>query len=214
VQSPAHRIVVVMERRKLTPDQIAEMTDLVAGGVSFRTVARQFGVSPSTSHRHVRREEAARQRRAEEAREAARERKRARDRARYDRVSRAGRREGQPSAPVPVRPASHRIISTDGLCRVLDENDRMSDLRARRIRERGLHPLRATTFQLSADDYEWADYLASRTKWPPGVNPERATRAWKLGAPRAQLGLQARPLRVRFGATHSAWNRRLWKAHG
>jgi hypothetical protein len=67
---------------------------------------------------------------------------------------------------------------------LLDANDFMSNLRAQRIKERGLHPVRASNFAVDCDDQEWADYLAGRDTWPPHVDASKATRRWKLGTSR------------------------------
>lgn len=151
---------------KITPALAQVLTDEHESGATFRELERKHGVSRTRIGVHVKREQ---DRRAAE-----------REAIEADRRERADiRRQARAEQPPARRP--RRIRFDDGLSRVLDENDAVSDLRAERRRERGLHPLRASQFQTSATDAEWADYLANRTQWPPGVDPARATRRWKLG---------------------------------
>jgi DNA-binding MarR family transcriptional regulator len=157
---------------KITPQLAQVLTDEHESGATLRELERKHGVSRSRIGVHVQRE---RERRAVERQAIAADR---RERADHVRRVREGAERAQP-ARVQRQRAGNLI--RDGLAGVLDANDAASDARAQRIRERGLHPLRATVFQLSASDAEWAAYLAGRDTWPPGVNPDAMTRMWKLG---------------------------------
>jgi hypothetical protein len=157
---------------KITPALAQALTDEHESGATLRELERKHGVSRTRIGVHVKRE---RERRAVERQAIAADR---RERADHERRVRRGAEQAQP--PRVRRQRQGRLITDGTLAEVLDRNDAASDARAQRIRERGLHPLRATVFQLSASDAEWRDYLANRTQWPPDVDPARATRRWKL----------------------------------
>ena len=160
---------------KITPAIAALLTDEHEAGASFRELERRHpGFSRARIAVHVKREQ---QRRHAEADQARTERRATTDHARTVRA------DAEADLPQRVRrQLAGQFIRGDSLSALLDANDYASNLRAERIRERGLHPEQATNWQLDCDDDEWRDYLASRDTWPPHVDPEKATRRWRLGA--------------------------------
>jgi hypothetical protein len=159
---------------KITPAIAALLTDEHAAGASFRELERKHpGLSRARIAVHVKREL---QRRQAEADQVRAERRATADHAR------AVRADAEAALPPRVRrQLAGQFIRGDNLSALLDANDYASNLRAERIRERGLHPLQATNWQVDCDDNEWRDYLASRDTWPPHVDPEKATKRWRLG---------------------------------
>lgn len=159
---------------KITPAIAALLADEHAAGASFRELERKHpGLSRARIAVHVKREL---QRRRAEADQVRAERGATADQ------MRAVRADAEAGLPPRVRrQRAGQLIRGESLGAFLDANDYASNLRAERIRERGLHPVRATNWQVDCDDNEWRDYLASRDTWPPHVDPEKATRRWRLG---------------------------------
>jgi hypothetical protein len=110
-----------------TPEQDAELLRLNRAGVSIRTLARLRGETPSAVQRAI-----------------GRERKRIEQAEHERRAVAADRRAAQailhPPAPKPLPQATGRVgrvMSTDGLARVLDEHDAWAEERQRRLDTRG-----------------------------------------------------------------------------
>jgi hypothetical protein len=110
-----------------TPEQDAELLCLNAAGVSIRALARLRGETPSAVQRAIGRERK-RIEQAEHEREA---------------VAADGRAAPtilRPPVPKPLPWATGRVgrvMSTDGLARVLDEHDAWAEERQRRLDTRG-----------------------------------------------------------------------------
>ena len=170
------RLPPAMHPTKISPAIAALLTDEYLSGLSYRELERRHpGLSRSRIAMHVKREL---QRRAQGEIEAKIERRAI---ARHRAQARAA---AEANLPAGVRRKLAGQFYLHGEAGQLDERDFMGNLRAQRIKERGLHPVHASNFAVDCDDQEWADYLAGRDTWPPHVDASKATRRWKLGMSR------------------------------